>query len=560
MTNKFKLTTNILSEDEVKEVMSETLKFLSSTLSKSLGPYGSTTIIQDRFLNHQISKDGYSILKKIYIEEEEARTILDLVMKISRTLVRRVGDGSTSSIIIAESLYREIENIKITYNIPSKDLLDILNLIAEIVAEKITNTTTLVDDELSQLKYIASVSTNNDDNLGELIRDLFKQVGKYGFVNIETSKTSKTYFDNTRGFEVNRGYINKLMINHKDGKTVELDNTFVFMCDGILDDEDLPMVADLIGTVTGSLGKPIVLIAKGYSGSFETFMHMNLLNNKELPLLAIDISTQTKKSYTRFEDLAINLGCRPYLKGNLERIEGVFPIDRLGLCDRVTSNEQVTRFIGGNGDQEEISNRVYQIEQDILEKTRTESMIDMDEDLFQLRKRLACLQNNMATLYVGGVTENEKETSKFLIEDAVFACKSALEHGYTIGGNLIIPIILKEHKTEILNKLLHVHGDDEGNISLMSDILDSLYRAFEHSFTTVLMNAFNDREKVSNIVTECVDNKQIFNLKTMKIENINETCIINSIETDIEILKSAISIIGLLSTSNQFVKMNTKKN
>ena len=94
------LRTNIVSDKELKSIMSETLQFLSDTLKNTLGPYGSTTIIQDQFMNHQITKDGYSLLKKIYIEEDEAKTILDLVKKISRNLVRKVGDGSTSSIII----------------------------------------------------------------------------------------------------------------------------------------------------------------------------------------------------------------------------------------------------------------------------------------------------------------------------------------------------------------------------------------------------------------------------------------------------------------------------
>lgn len=561
-TNKFKLTTNILSDKETKEVMTETLAFLSNTLSRSLGPYGSTTVIQDRFLNHQITKDGYSILKKIYIEEEEARTVLDLVMKISRNLVRKVGDGSTSSIIIADSLYRSIDFILGKYNIPPKDLLDILNKISELVSVEIKKKTMPIDEELTQLKYVASVSTNNDDALGDLIRDIFLQVGRYGFVNIETSKTSTTYYDNTRGFEINRGFINKLMINHKDGKTVDHEKPFVFMCDGIVDDEDLPMIADLVGNVAAGMKRPIVLIAKGFAGSVETFLHMNLLNNKELPVLALDIATSTTKGFTRFEDLAINLGCKPYLKGQLERIEGAFPLDRLGVCGRVISTEQVTRFIDGEGDETEIANRIYQIEQLIAEKTRTEGMLDMDDELYQLRKRLACLQNNMATLYVGGATENEKETVKYLIEDAVFACKSALEHGYTLGGNLIIPIILNEeaetHNIENALKDIYKESYLSTHENLFRDILEALFNAFSHSFKTVLMNCYNDTGAVSPIIDQCIENYEMFNLKTMKFEKATETRIINSIETDMEILKSAISIIGLLCTSNQFVKMNTK--
>ena len=118
------LRTNIISNEDLKKIMFETLQFLSNTLSRTLGPFGTTTIIQDRMLNHTITKDGYTLLKKIYIEEEEARTILDLVKKISRNLVRRVGDGSTSSIIIANSLYRFMTELMLQHQLPPRLIRD----------------------------------------------------------------------------------------------------------------------------------------------------------------------------------------------------------------------------------------------------------------------------------------------------------------------------------------------------------------------------------------------------------------------------------------------------
>ena len=168
------LTANILNRKKLKETIDETLSFLSNTLSNSLGPYGSTTIIQDRQLNHAITKDGYSILKKIYVEEEEARTIIDLVKKISRNLVRKVGDGSTSSIIVANSLYKALENEELA-KISPKDLLDILDTISKFLEEEITNMAIPVSEDFKELEYVASVSTNNDRDMGKIIREVFQQ-------------------------------------------------------------------------------------------------------------------------------------------------------------------------------------------------------------------------------------------------------------------------------------------------------------------------------------------------------------------------------------------------
>lgn len=565
----FKLSSNILRTDETKEVMRDTLSFLSETLSKSLGPYGATTIIQDRLLNHTITKDGYSILKKIFIEEEEARTILDLVIKISRNLVRKVGDGSTSSIIIANSLYNYIESIVSMYNIPPKDLLDILNLLASMISEEIKTNAMPINDNLDEIKYIATVSTNNDEYLGEVIHDLFKSIGKYGFVNLEKSKTNRTYFDKTRGFEIGRGYINRLMVNSQDGKSVEFDNPLIFMTDAILEETDMELLSNIIGNVCHKFGKPLVLIAKGYSSSIETFLHMNLLNHKNtstpLPLLAIDISTDTMSAYERFADLAINLGCKPYMKSQGESLTE-FPFERMGMCVKVNSQETLTSFIDGQGSEEDIKRRIFQIEEELAEKARTESVIDFDDEIFRLKKRLACLQNNMATLYIGGTSENDKDTTKYLVEDALFACKSAIEHGYVLGGNLIIPIVMSnnEFKNSCIDKLMN-HFDYLKNIegidrNLFNDIYDCLLSAFSVSFKTVLKNCYqNSDDLVNEICDKCINEKKIYNLKKLQYENMSDTKIINSIQTDIEILETAISIIGLLSTSNQFVKLNTVK-
>jgi chaperonin GroEL len=561
---KFIVKSNIMDSESTNQMMNDTLSFLAEVLSKSLGPYGSTTIIQDRMLNHTITKDGYSILKKIYIEQEESRTILDLVMKISRTLVRRVGDGSTSSIIIANSLYKAVCDIINTYNMPPKDLLDILNTFSELTVKKIKEMTMEVDDEFSQLKYIAAVSTNNDQYLGEIIKDVFKEVGKYGFVNIESSKTNKTYYDNTRGFEINRGLINKIMINSDDGKSAEYENVFVFMCDSYLAEEDIPMLTELIGTICLRNGQPMLIVAKGYDNSVHTFMHMNCLNNKNLQLACIDISTDSQKSFDRFIDLATNVGCTPYLKANGEKFES-FPLERLGQCRKIVATETFTRIIEGMGDKDQINKRINLIKDILDEKIRHESYIDLDDEIFNLRKRLACLENTMVTLYIGGETENEKETVKYLVEDAVFACKSALHNGYTLGGNLIIPIIYADLNNrdefinvvkEKFNYLLNIPGITE---SMFEDIYGAINSAFEDSYLTVLRNCFGKIDVVYDILDDCVLNKSILNLKNMNKEKMEETTIINSIETDIEILKSAISIIGLLVTSNQFVKINIVK-
>jgi len=544
------LKTNVVNDNDIKKIMLETLKFLSDSLSKTLGPYGSTTIIQDRMIHHTITKDGYTILNKIFIEEEESRTILDLVKKISRNLVRKVGDGSTSSIVIANSLYNSLINIMEIYKISAKDLLDLLERISNILIKELKMMATPIDDNMDKLEYIATISTNNDETYGKLITEVFRKIGRFGFINIEKSKTEKTYFDMTRGFEISRGYVNSLMANQADEKTCEYFQPFILMCDSYIDENDIPFVAEIAGNVCNKMGQPFVIIAKGFDNASNVFFQVNLMKNK-IPLLAIDIATESKRSKDTFNDLALNLGCNVLKKSEGESINN-FELSRLGRCTRVVSTEGYTRFFEGQGDKDLIRQKIEVLIESINEMTRSETYIDLDTDIYDLKRRIALLGNSMATLYVGGITEDAKETDKYLIEDAVFACKSALNHGYILGGNLAVPFILK--KDTVINDIITLHENKDLAIFCSSAIFD----AFIESFSSVIKNYTNDKEYIDEIIKNCLRDQSIFNLKTLKYEKAFETNIINSAETDIEILKSAISIIGLLATSNQFIKINLK--
>ena len=548
------LRTNIVSDKELKSIMSETLQFLSDTLKNTLGPYGTTTIIQDRLGNHQITKDGYSLLKKIYIEEDEAKTILDLVKKISRNLVRKVGDGSTSSIIIANSLYKSLSSIMEKYHMPPKDLLTLLDEMTKVVEKMIKENSTPISDDMHELEYIAAVSTNNDLDYGKLVTDIFRQIGKYGFINLEKAKGEETYFEVTNGFELPRGWVLPCMVNKGDDKTCEYLDPKVLLCDDILTESDLPVLVTMIQEVCGAQAKPLVLIAKGFDNAFCTFLQLNIANNK-IPLLAVELATENKKNQDRLKDLALNLGCDVYRKGQGEVLDEYtgFESDRLGSCKKVLCTDTFCRLIEGKGDKELIQERVDSLLAQLDEKTRNETFIDQEEEIFYLRKRVASLQNSMAVLYVGGASEDAKETDKYLLEDAVFACRSALNHGYIAGGNLIIPTLINDNKRAIVKILVENLDQDK---EFVEDVVKSIKKAFLESFTAVLNNRFQENRS-HKIVNQCIDEHQIYNLKKERFEDMDNTPIINSAETDIEILKSAISIIGLLATSNQFIRVNT---
>lgn len=573
---RFEIRGNVISDEDYKKSLTNTLEYITKILLKSLGPYGSTTVIQDRFLNHIITKDGYTILKHIYIDNIEGRSLLDFVRKISRRLVRKVGDGSTSSIIISNYLFRNFKSLMKKYNIPPKDLLDILDDISEEVIERIRWYSIPISEDLKEIEYIARISTNNNYEYGRLLKEIFQKIGKYGFINLETSKTNETYYDITRGFELPRGYIDTLMCNKITEKVCEFIEPVVFMCDDVLREEDIPGLSITINTVCNQLGRPIVFLARGYDNSVATFFHVNIMKIK-LPILAVELTLGTQKYQDRFEDICLTLGCTPYLKSEGDKLEPdkCYPMDRFGCCNRVISTENSTKIIEGRGDKKKIEEKVKFLSDKVEELYKRETILEMDDEIFQLRKRISLLENSMCILYIGGTTEENKSVDRYLLEDAVFACRSGMKHGYIIGGNLVIPFLLGESeiKKNIQNKLFDNEKyqftkdskvlDKDKFLSLTNELMDMIHESFVSSYFHVLNNRFQDPEYCDQIIVDCLKDKKILNLKTDLYESrmSENLTVINSSETDIEILKSSTSIIGLLLTSNQFISLpeNIKK-
>jgi chaperonin GroEL len=553
---------NVLAQTDTSMTISETLEVLAGILSKSLGPYGSTTIIQDKLsMNHTVTKDGYTILNKIKFDNEVSTTILEFVKTVSRSLVREVGDGSTSAIIVSDSLFRGLNEIIDAHNVPRKDIIDVLSYLEELLTASVKeHAIPITDKNFEKVKNIAAVSNNNDDKAGDLIYSIYEKIGANGFISLELSNDIEDSYEISEGMELPRGHISNLFANKPDKVTADFEKPLVFISNQMLDENDMSMLSDIVGDVCLKLKRPLVVISKGYDIEIKNFFHINKTQHRELDVTVVDYAIVSDHHRESLEDLAAYLGAEIYDKfeeGILEK----FPMTRLGMAERSIVNEISTKFIKGGGTEEKIQERVTLIEEKIEEVKKKEKFIDTSEEMFQLRKRIADLNCKIATLRVGGKTDLEKETRKFLMEDAVFASQSALKHGYVSGGNLIIPRVMHESWEVISanifdNKdLCRTLTDPTDRKIFIEGFLLCVNDAFKHSFRTVLANRGDSDGDRHHIVDTCIENDTIFDLKTNEYENLKDTAVINSVMTDIEIMKATFSIIGLLVTSNQFVSV-----
>lgn len=561
MENKdLKNGSNVL-EKNFEDKIVETLNQISGIVSNSLGYYGHTTIIEDKFMGHIITKDGFTILKKIkFLTDPFKATILDLIKNISMDLVSEVGDGSTSSIVIATEIYKNILKCKkdpndIISTLPDKEILNQLKELEKIISDEIKNIAIPLDaKDFDKVKNIAKVSLNNDEEIANLIAKIYEEIGNDGHITIDLSSTKNSHYERLEGFELSRGYVTNKCANQPNRKECILENPKILLCNDTLGEEDINVIFDVLGTLASNL-EPLVIISKNFSNYFIDLVNKNFSMNDHLQLLLVDQSFASTNSREGFDDLAICLGAKVLDKydfnENNPMTSKLILNEYLGSCDKIISSETTTQIIGFNGDKDKINKRIEYLEFLKDELRKKADKIDIEKDIILLNNRKAFMTGGMARVFVGGETEKEKETNKYLVEDAVYACKSAIKHGYVAGTNLNVP--------KVINTIKEKSNSEEFDDFILSlsqlHLLDSISKSFEETFKIMMRNSnlFPNEKELEKCKDRCINTNHIYNLKTNDYESDYETVIINSTMTDIRILESSLSIIGLIVTSDQFI-------
>lgn len=623
---------NVINTKELEREARKTLKFESNAFSKTLGPYGMNTILEDRNLQHRVTKDGFSVYGSMVIYNRIGRVISKLIQKVSGSLNETVGDGTTSAVIVGNELLRLKRLIK-RYNIPPKLLSrlvefvkdDAIKQIDEVYKyplnyeiekhreelEKFVNPETgeVIDSEerlntlrksdyYKIIKNLASISLNNDYKDGELVANIFTELNDpgNGFINVEVSTSADTHYDKDRGFEIYRGMLIPEMVTEPDGRTASHSNPLILLVKGTLMTEDIEPIGRVINFVIGELGRPLVIIAGGFSTAItETFRQSIIkyaeVNKRLMPLLCVEVDNESSYGSQQFLDVEANVGAQIITVGNGKS----FPIEKspelylkyLGEAKKISCLHTArTRILEGKSSKSKVEFRISEIDKQ-LAQLKSEQHIDHYQEIFKLNKRKACLLNDMITLCIGGNTIEEKESRKDLFDDAVRGCKSAVRNGICRGGNTMVAKYcfdtLKDYNRikELSLQFFDEYGyRDMISKSKMEKLIASVLKetmiAYTRVYAIILNNKFNNWRKSYSIAKNCVKNNQVYNLVSGCYEEWSETefnpkytkytdsqihkpicdnLVVNSAETDTQILSAATSILDLLMTSNQFIRL-----
>lgn len=576
------LLTNIVDESISKNKIRATLQIIAKALSSTLGPDGSTTILQDTERQHLVTKDGLDVISRMAFQDEIAKTVLDLVKNISREQVLAVGDGSTSAIIVANALYQEFTAEKnkeyFKYTSP-KVIVSILNVLSEYLEAKLKKSAIPLSPDLHELIKIASIAMNNDEEVGHLIHEIYLKIGKYGFITTDVSEKYETdVVDYKKGISWKRGYIDPTFGEKYEGNRIIHEKPMIFITNSNITADDCDVIyRPLIGQICGHDKRELIIVANYITDEAKNFFknvrEIYKIGKPELFFTVVDIDQVTEISINNLKDLALLCGCEIYNKS-------LYQISELtGRLDPAYTHEDKYKFIGRalKGtitkssteivcddallDSEGLKRKnefVEKITKDLDELNKKSSLTVEETNLMYMYKvRKSNLENLTAILHVGGKTYEERRSRERLLEDAVFASKSAINNGYIVGGNIMIPRILSNDHLEISmmlkDKFSYLNQDE----SFFEYFVDLLKDSFLESYRSVLDNSYIlTDEQIEEILNTILTEKKFYNLKTHEYEDFGSTNVINSVDTDVQIMRSCISLMGLLATSNQIVTIN----
>ena len=474
------MSKQITFSKEARNKLADGVDKLADAVTATLGPSGRNVIIQQDQGNPISTKDGVTVAKAIELEDVEENIGAQLIKQASIKTADEAGDGTTTSTLLAQSILSEgIDRLKAGSN-----AVDIKKGIEEAVDHVVSylqiEKKEITDEE--QLKQIATISANNDTEIGELISTAMDKVGQDGVVTIEESKTGETYLETVEGMQFNRGYKSPYFVTDNNTMTAVLQNPFI-----LITDKRLTTVKELLSILeaVSQQNKSLLIIADDIDGEALSTMVVNKMRGI-LSCAVVKAPEFGDRKKAMLEDIATLTGGSVVSSDKGMRLDK-FNMDWLGTATKVTVGKDTTTIIDANGAEESIKERVDEIKAQIDD---TVSPYDKEK----LQERLAKFMGGISIVHVGGNTELEMKEKKDRVEDALHATKAAIEEGFLPGGGVALL-----HAASWLADSLTVPLDDEPIEGDKLTGYDIVINACERPFYKILQNAGLDSDYIGKI-------------------------------------------------------------
>jgi len=513
----------IIFNTEARDELKKGVDKLANAVKVTLGPKGRNVVIEKKFGAPQITKDGVTVAKEVELEDKYENTGAQLVKSVASKTGDDAGDGTTTATILAQAIITEgLKNV--TSGANPLDLKKGIDKAVKAVVGHIKETAEQVDDNYDKIEQVATVSANNDKEIGELLADAMRKVSKDGVITIEESKSTDTHIGVVEGMQFDRGYLSGYFVTDTDKMECVMENPYI-----LIYDKKISSLKDFLPILqpAAESGRPLLVIAEDVDSEALTTLVVNRLRGG-LKICAVKAPGFGDRRKAMLEDIAILTKGLVISEEKGLKLEQA-TLDMLGTCDKVVVTKDNTTIVNGAGDKKQIEDRVNQIKNEIANTTSS-------YDKEKLQERLAKLAGGVAVLYVGANSEVEMKEKKDRVDDALCATRAAIEEGVVAGGGTTYI-----RAQEALSNVKGDNADEQTGINIVR-------RAIEEPLRQIVFNAGGEGAVVVQKVREGKGDFG-YNARTDTYEDMRKAGVIDPAKVARVALENAASIAGMFLTT-----------
>lgn len=513
---------DIKFDTSAREGLKKGVDKLAKAVKVTLGPKGRNVILDKKFGAPTITKDGVTVAKEIELKDAIENMGAQLVKEVASKTADDAGDGTTTATVLAQAIFNNgIKNVAAGAN--PMDLKRGVDAAVEVVVADLKKQSKNISNS-NEIEQIATISANNDREVGKMIADAMEKVGKDGVITVEEARGTETDVKTVEGMQFDRGYLSPYFVTNTEKMEAELETPYLLIYDKKISamKELLPVLETVAQT-----GKPLLIIAEDVDGEALATLVVNKIRGS-LKIAAVKAPGFGDRRKAMLEDIAILTGGLVISEERGYKLEGA-TLEYLGTADKVNIDKDNTTIVNGAGGKENIEARVNQIKQQVDNTTS-------DYDKEKLQERLAKLSGGVAILNVGAATEVEMKEKKDRVDDALHATRAAVQEGIVAGGGVALIRAISS-----LDKIKTENEDQETGVNIVRIALESPLR-------TIVENAGGEGSVVVQKVREGKDDFG-YNARTDGYENMYAAGVIDPTKVTRLALENAASIASLLLTT-----------
>ena len=512
----------IFFDTESRENLKKGVDTLANAVKVTLGPKGRNVILDKKFGAPNVTKDGVSVAKEIELKEPIENMGAQLVKEVASKTADDAGDGTTTATVLAQAIFANgIKNVAAGAN--PMDLKRGIDKAVVNVVENLKSQSKVIKDT-NEISQVATVSANNDSEIGDMIANAMEKVGKDGVITVEEAKGTETEVKTVEGMQFDRGYLSPYFVTNSEKMEAELEDPYILIYDKKI--SNMKELLPILEAVSQS-GKPLMIIAEDIEGEALATIVVNKIRGS-LKVAAVKAPGFGDRRKAMLEDIAILTGGTVISEERGYKLESA-TIDYLGNAEKINIDKDNTTIVSGNGKKADINARVNQIKQQIDNTTS-------EYDKEKLQERLAKLSGGVAILYVGAATEVEMKEKKDRVDDALHATRAAVQEGIVAGGGIAFIRSLNS-----LDKLSLDNEDQNTGVAIIKSALEAPIRTIVE----------NSGEEGSVIIQKVKEGKGDYgyNASSGKYESMFNAGIIDPKKVTRLSLENAASISSLLITT-----------